>query len=138
MKEKIKENCTQLVEKIADTNLRINTFQTKVQREPHDQAVRIETKNKDLRTECKKKLNETCKQVEDHMDEKIDAFKAKEDNKKVIEETSTAAITSIKYKIKVSSTDINQNLKLEVDKLKREVRGSPTHEGDGMSTTVES
>ena len=62
-KQDIIESTMQLADKITDTNTRIDALETKVKQALHEQAVRMENRNKELRAEWKKDLKDIQKQI---------------------------------------------------------------------------
>lgn len=79
--------------------LSIVILETKIHQIFHEQAVRIKTKNKNLGMKCKKELKERRKQVEEHLDEKI------ENKCNEYRENNTIEVTE------VTSADIKENFR---------------------------
>ena len=75
LKTRFVESTTQLADKIADTNTRIDALETKFQQALHEQAVRMKNKNKELRAEWKKDIKDTYKQIADHWNDILTSVK---------------------------------------------------------------
>lgn len=67
--------------KIADTITHIETLETKVQKELHEQAVRLENNNEELHVKWKKVLKDIYRQIVDHWSNDINTIKHEKDSK---------------------------------------------------------
>ena len=61
----------QLVDKIIETNTRIDALENNVKQALHEQAVRIENKHKELRAEWKRDLKDIHKKITENVNEKL-------------------------------------------------------------------
>ena len=71
----------QLTDKISDTDTRIGELDDKFRRALHEQAIRLENKQKELHLEWRKDLKDVQKQINDNLDEKLMVIKQEQDNK---------------------------------------------------------
>ena len=98
LKEELKQNIAdsnkQLLGKIDDTNTRIDTLEGKFREALHEQVIRLENKQTELRLEGRKGLKDAQKQINDKLDEKLMVIKQGQDNKIQTDNEMLLATTS--------------------------------------------
>lgn len=87
-------------QQIAGTNTGVDNLEIKAQQALHEPDVRLESKYKDLRVECKKEFKDTCKQVVDNLDGKTTNLKKEQEEKiKVVQDIVSARTVALEARV---------------------------------------